>query len=81
MIIELGEGDCKYAYHSIDQCKMPHFTLGVSEDKIIMYIIKLECCICKYYRVRKKTNYWCSTHKKPICILKCYDLHRKNINL
>ena len=36
-----------------------------------------ECVIC----CKRKSSYCCSLHNKPTCIIPCYDLHRKNVEL
>lgn len=48
--------------------------------------VKRLCFVCleksKSENNNKKpsqTNYWCSTHQVPTCIVGCYDSHRSNI--
>ena len=46
----------------------------------LQYNFKTYCEVCKGNGFKKYTSYFCGTHKIPVCILSCYDLHRKVCN-
>jgi len=42
---------------------------------------KKKCQICLSMGISKISSYICKTHKISVCVLYCYDYHRKNIEL
>ena len=51
------------------------------EDCKLEYYGKTRCKICEIKNIQKYTSYCCGTHKIPVCILSCYDTHRKNLHI
>ena len=52
-------------------------TKATNADCQLVYHTKTICSICEDQGIRKKTSYQCKTHSIAICILNCYDNHRK----
>jgi len=58
-----------------------NFILPQDDECILEYTGLMDCIICKKKGLRKRTTYSCKFHKKSVCVLPCYDIHRKNTDL
>jgi len=47
------------------------------DDCKLEYNTKKYCNLCQEQGKRKRTNYWCFSHEIPVCVVNCYDNHRK----
>ena len=50
---------------------------STKDDCRIGYNSKSNCSLCETKNKKKRTNFWCITHEIPVCVLNCYDDHRK----
>jgi len=52
-----------------------------NDECALEYATQADCIICKPKGTRKRTIYSCKFHKKSLCVVPCYDIHRMNPNL